>query len=66
MKAMPPVHLTLTLSGGTATELGEFTGHGHDMGFSTTVRVPAGTPAGTATIHDDQPHPATFKFKVRQ
>jgi hypothetical protein len=63
---MPPVHLTLTLPGGTATALGEFTAHGEDMGFSTAVRVPVGTQAGTATIHDDQPHPATFKFKVGQ
>jgi hypothetical protein len=66
LRSMPPVHLTLTLPGGTARELGEFTGHGQDMGFSTTVWVPAGTPPGIATIHDDQPQPATFKFKVRQ
>jgi hypothetical protein len=26
--------------------------------------VPAGTPAGTATVRDDQPHPATFKVEV--
>jgi hypothetical protein len=64
LQAMPPVHLTLTLPGGATTEMGQFTGHGQDMGFSTTVQVPGPTPAGTATIHDDQPHPATFTFKV--
>jgi hypothetical protein len=66
LTAMPPVHLTLTLPGGAATALGQFTGRGQDMGFSTTVGVPAGTPTGTATIRDDQPHPATFTFKVGQ
>lgn len=64
LNAMPAVHLTLTLPGGAATPLGRFRAHGADMGFSTAVRVPAGTPAGTATIRDDQPQPATFRFTV--
>ncbi|HWI42726.1 MAG TPA: hypothetical protein VNS81_03860 [Nocardioides sp.] len=65
LQPMPPVHLTLALPGGTVTELGEFTGDGVDMGFSTTVRVPAGTPAGSATVRDDQERPASFTFRVR-
>lgn len=39
-----PVLLTLTLPDGTVTELGEFEPHGDDMGFSTRVSVPPGTP----------------------
>jgi hypothetical protein len=58
------VHLTVVLPGGSVEELGAFTPEGPDMGFSSEVRVPAGTPAGTATVHDDRPYPATRKFKV--
>ncbi len=66
LKPLPPVHLTLTLPGGAAEALGEFNAQGPDLGFSTTVEVPAGTPAGTATVRDDQPHPATYTFKIGQ
>ena len=66
LKPLPPVHLTLTLPGGEPEALGQFSPGGRDMGFSTEVRVPAGTPAGTATIRDDRQHPAIYKFKVGQ
>ncbi len=64
LEPLPPVHLTLTLPGGAAKELGEFKPEGQDMGFSVAVNVPAGTPAGTATVRDDQPNPESYKFKV--
>jgi hypothetical protein len=63
---MPPVHLTLVLPGGAVEALGEFSPEGRDMGFSSEVHVPAGTPVGTATVHDDRQYPAAFKFKVGQ
>jgi hypothetical protein len=66
LEPLPPVRLTLTLPGGAPKELGEFTPHGQDMGFSAVVTVPAGTPAGTATVRDDRPNPATYKFKVSE
>ncbi len=64
LKPLPPVHLTLTLPGEQLEPLGEFSPGGRDMGFSTEVRVPPGTPAGTATVRDDRQYPATYKFKV--
>jgi len=64
LKPLAPVHLTLTLPGGAAKALGEFNADGPDMGFSTAVEVPAGTPAGTATVRDDQAQPATYEFKI--
>lgn len=65
VKPMAPVHLTLTLPGGQTMLLGEFTPHGRDMGFYARVHLPAAAQAGTATIHDDQTYPETFRFKVR-
>lgn len=59
-----PVQLTLTLPGGAVDHLGRFTGRGEDMGFTTAVRVPAGTSTGTAWIRDNRRYPATYKFKV--
>ena len=64
LKPLPPVHLTLTLPGGAVKELGEFKAQGQDMGFSIAVDVPPGTSAGTATVRDDRPYPATYKFKI--
>lgn len=61
---LPPVHLTVHLPGGTVEELGELHPQGQDMGFSTTVRVPTGTPPGTATVRDDRRPPATYDFEV--
>ena len=63
---LPPVHLTLTLPGGDVQELGEFKPNGEDMGFSIDVRVPPDTRSGTATVGDDEQHPATYEFKVGQ
>lgn len=63
---LSPVHLTLTLPGGDVQELGEFNPSGQDLGFFTGVHVPAATRAGTATVRDDQQHPATYRFKVGQ
>jgi hypothetical protein len=63
---LPPVHLTITLPGGDVQELGEFHPSGKDMGFSSGVHVPAATRVGTATVRDDQQHPAIYKFKVGQ
>jgi hypothetical protein len=64
LEPLPPVHLTLTLPGGASKELGVFKPQGQDMGFSAAVNVPVGTPAGTATVRDDQPNPATYEFQV--
>jgi hypothetical protein len=64
LEPLAPVHLILTLPGGTAKELGTFDPGGPDMGFSTAVHVPAATPAGTATIRDDRQDPATYRFEV--
>jgi hypothetical protein len=61
---MHPVRLTLTLPGGSTVDLGRFTPGGSDMGFSTAVHVPAGTPAGTAWIRDNQQPPAAYRFKI--
>ena len=66
LKPLPTVHLTLTLPGGDVQELGEFNPSGQDMGFFTGVHVPAAKRAGTATVRDDQQHPATYRFKVGQ
>lgn len=63
---LEPVHLTLTLPDGSVTELGEFEPHGGDMGFSTTVTVPTGTPSGVATVSDGRSLPATYEFNVSQ
>ena len=60
------VHLTLELSDGSVTELGEFEPRGGDVGFSATVSVPAGTPSWVATVSDDRSLPATFEFQVSQ
>jgi hypothetical protein len=64
LEPLPPVHLTLTLPGGDVQALGEFNPGGKDMGFSIGVHVPATTRAGTATVRDDQRHPATYEFQV--
>ncbi len=64
LKALAPVHLTVTLPGGAVEELGEFHPQGNDMGFSTTVRIPVGTPAGPADIHDDRAPEAHFQFAI--
>ena len=61
---LQPVHLSLTLPGGAVEPLGTFTPAGQDMGFSTTVLVPAGTPVGTATVIDDREYPATYPFEI--
>jgi hypothetical protein len=61
---LPPVHLTLVLPGGAVQELGEFRPDGTDLGFSELVHVPAGTPAGTATVRDDREDPATYRFRI--
>lgn len=65
LKALPPVHLTLTLPGGRVESLGEFVPSGADMGFAASLRIPAGTHDGIATITDDQtPYPASYRFVV--
>lgn len=61
---LAPVHLTLRLPGGTSKDLGERHPHGRDMGFAVTVRVPVGTPPGTATVRDGRHPPATYAFTV--
>jgi hypothetical protein len=63
---LPPVTLVLMLPGRVVSEVGEFAPGGEDLGFSAVVRVPAGTPAGTATVRDDRPHPTTYEFVVGQ
>lgn len=65
LKPMAPVHLHLTLPGGKAVPLGEFTPQGHDMGFKAHVHIPSRTGTGTATIRDDQKYPNVYRFKVR-
>ena len=64
LEPLAPVHLTITLPGGSAEDLGEYSPAGQDMGFSVVVRVPVGTPAGIATIRDDQEYPATYRFHI--
>lgn len=64
LRPLAPVRLTLTLPGGDTRELGEFSPSGTDMGFSTDVRVPPAAQAGTATVSDDQQHPATYTFRI--
>lgn len=63
---LQPVHLVLELPRGSVKPLGTFTPNGEDMGFSTTVHVPAGTPPGTARVTDDRDIPATYEFDVRR
>jgi hypothetical protein len=63
---LPPVHLALELPGASVDDLGEFTPSGDDMGFSVLVRVPAGTPAGIAVVHDDRQPAAEYRFEVRE
>lgn len=62
---LPPVQLTVTLPGGKTTNLGTFAPQGGDMGFSTTLTVPAGTPSGIAKVSDDGEETATYRFEVR-
>jgi hypothetical protein len=64
LKPMRPVHLTLTWPGGAVERLGALSPAGVDMGFSATVRVPAGTPAGIARVHDDRPGAPTYRFHI--
>jgi hypothetical protein len=64
LRPLAPVRLTLTLPGGAVERLGTFKPRGDDMGFSTTVHIPEGTPEGTAKVHDDRDHPATYRFKI--
>lgn len=64
LQPLPPVHLTLTLPGRGAVDLGAFHPAGPDMGFTTEILVPIGTRAGTGTVRDDQEYPSTFRFKV--
>lgn len=61
---LQPVQLSLTLPGGAVESLGTFTPSGQDMGFSTRVLVPAGTPAGTAKVSDAREYPATYEFEI--
>ena len=63
---LAPVHLTLTLPGWAVKPLGMFTPGGEDMGFSTTVQVPADATPGIAYVRDDREYPATYEFKVDQ
>ena len=61
---LPPVHLTVTFPGGATQDLGEASPAGSDMGFSEVVRVPDGTPDGTATVRGDGELPTTYRFPV--
>lgn len=61
---LPPVRLVVDLPDGTVVHLGPFTPKGQDLGFSADVPLPAGTPAGEATVRDDQEVPATFAFAI--
>ena len=62
LQPLAPVQLALTLPGGTLIQLGVLTPGGADMGFSTTVHIPAETPAGSATVTDNNSH--TFRFSI--
>jgi len=64
LEPLRPVHLILTLPGGAVEPLGEFTPGGRHMGFSTRVHIPAGAPAGSATVSDDREYPATYGFEI--
>ena len=57
---MDPVHLTATLPGGDEVDLGTFTPSGDDMGFTTTLVVPASTPDGNVRVSDGLGHPYSF------
>jgi hypothetical protein len=59
------VRLTVALPGGQTEDLGAYTPSGRDMGFTAAVDIPAGTPTGTATIHDDlTPYATSYRFTV--
>jgi hypothetical protein len=62
---LPDVHLTLTLPGGEVQRLGRYAPEGRDLGFKATVAIPADARPGTATISDDRPQPATYRFDIR-
>lgn len=66
LEPLPPVHLSVTLPGGAVEPLGTFTPTGQDLGFSTAVVVPTGTPTGTATVSDDRVYPATYEFEIEK
>lgn len=66
LEALPPVHLILTLPGGSPQSLGQFLPSGQDMGFSVEVHVPAETQEGSATIRDDRPFATAYTFEVGQ
>jgi len=61
---LPPVRLTLALPGGEVHALGDVRPSGEDMGFSVVVHVPAATRSGAATVRDDEPYPAIYRFAV--
>lgn len=64
LKPLPPVRLTINLPGGSVMHVGPLTPGGKDMGFSTTVQLPAQTPAGTATVNDNLADATTYKFTI--
>lgn len=66
LQPLRPVHLTLHLPDGSIEPLGRFTPSGPDMGFATTVHIPAGSSPGTATVDDGRKYPATYKFEIKK
>jgi hypothetical protein len=64
MQPLPPVRLTLTLPDGQVQRLGQFSPGGEDMGFSTAVQIPSGTPGGTAAVRDDRDPQAAYEIVV--
>ena len=64
LEPMDPVRLELTLPGGSTRDLGTFTPSGDDLGFSTVVEVPAGTPEGRAGVGTTSGEGAPFVFTV--
>ena len=64
LEPLPDVQLTLTLPGGQVERLGRYSPTSPEMGFKVAVRIPADSQTGSATISDDRPQPATFRFLI--
>lgn len=64
LKPLPPVRLTINLPGGSVMHVGPFTPKGKDLGFSTTVQLPARTPAGIVTVNDNLANATAYKFTI--
>lgn len=61
---LPDVELSLTLPDGRVQQFGRYTPGGPDLGFRAAVRIPRNARPGIATVSDNRPQPATFRFEI--